>query len=171
MHPCAQCARVQQTCCQRAEILLTREDVRRIGTYTGRADFYEFRPPTDPAYLEHDEEDPNWLAYTFEPDGTRRILRKTPDGCTFLGAEGCTLPEFVRPLVCRLYPFKFTERGITGEAPDYCPTRLFLRPGAEHTMITVLGMSLADGQKWHEMLYRELRTQRAGADSPARGEA
>ena len=38
LHPCARCAAVQRTCCQRAEILLTEGDVARVGAFVGRTD-------------------------------------------------------------------------------------------------------------------------------------
>ena len=164
MHPCAQCASLQKTCCQRAEILVTDGDIHRIAAHTtaAAADFVEFRAPADPAYLEPDD-DTNWLRYTVEPDGTRRVLRRREGGdCTFLGEAGCVLPLEVRPLVCRLYPYSYTERGIDGYDDDYCPTALLAPPGSGLTMLTVLGMRIDDGRRWHTMLYAELRAQRDG---------
>lgn len=165
VHPCARCASMQRTCCQRAEILLTDGDMARIEAHTGRRDFWERCAPADPAYIEDQDDDPNWVRYTVEPDGTRRVLRRGPDGCGFLGAQGCTLPMEVRPLVCRLYPFSYTESGITGEDADYCPTAALIPPGSGLTMLTVLGMSRDDGARWHAMLYSELRA-RAGSERP-----
>lgn len=162
IHPCARCAGVQRTCCQRAEIVLTTGDLDRIGRHTGSDDFYSIRPPENPDYLEPDEDDPNWAHYTIDGQGRRRMLKKKPAGdCTFLGPAGCILPMEVRPLVCRLYPFAYTERGLEGVDQDYCPTDLLLRgatPGT--TMLTVLRMDPRDGTRWHEMLYNELRAER-----------
>lgn len=184
-HPCARCASVQKTCCQRAEIVVTTGDLARIAAHTGHADVAHRTRPTDPSYLEHDPDDPNWTAYTIAPDGTRRVLKKQ-DGvhaglsghrgqagdCAFLGPAGCALPEEVRPLVCRLYPFMYTERGLDGEADEsegvdesYCPTHLFFtaqerrptdgRPRV--TMLTVLKMDPRDAERWRRQLYDELR--------------
>jgi Fe-S-cluster containining protein len=155
--PCARCARVQQTCCQRAEIVLTRGDVARVRATTGRDDFHAFRRPSDPAYGVPDPDDPNWAAWTVRRDGTRRVLARGPGGCTFLGAHGCVLAEASRPLVCRLYPFTYTERAITGVDPDYCPTGLLAPDG--RSMADVLGMSRLDAERWREMLYSELRAE------------
>jgi Fe-S-cluster containining protein len=160
MHPCAKCATIQKTCCQTAQIVLTVGDVGRIEAYSGRGreDFSEYRAPADPAYIEHDPADPNWVRYTVRPDGTRHVLKRRGDGdCTFLGPRGCTLPTEVRPLVCRLYPFSYTEERITGSNEEYCPVSRVAPPGA--TMLTVLGMNLEDGERWRRTLYEELRAE------------
>ncbi|MEZ5979089.1 MAG: YkgJ family cysteine cluster protein [Planctomycetota bacterium] len=157
-HPCARCARVQRTCCQRAEILVTDGDVGRIAHHTGRRDFAEFRAPLDPAYVAFDEDDPNWSRLTVRADGTRHMLVRRVDGdCTFLGAAGCTLPTEVRPLVCRLYPFVYTELGITGIEGEYCPTSLLAPDGRD--MAAVLGIPVEDARRWHGALYAELREE------------
>ena len=172
MHPCARCASLQRTCCQRAQILVTDGDIARIHAHTGAEDFWEPRLPASPDYAQHDPDDPNWLAYTIEPDGTRRVLKRSDEhGCTFLGEHGCRLPESVRPLVCRLYPFAYTERGIEGEDSDYCPTGVLAPPGSGLTMLRVLNMSEADGRRWHRELYDELRerAQRLGRVPTADG--
>lgn len=159
MHPCARCARMQKTCCQHAEIVLTDGDIARITAHTGRPDFWSRQKPTNPAYLLPDPADPNWLPYTTDASGHRRMLNRHPDGdCGFLGPAGCTLPVDVRPLVCRLYPFAYNETGMTGIDDEYCPTEVLLpkdQPGI--TMLTVLGMSPAEGESWRAMLYAELR--------------
>jgi|SRR5688572_10933727 len=157
-HPCARCALAQKTCCQRAEVVLTRGDVARIRAATGRSEFSAWRSPSDPAYGAVDGDDPNWVAWTVRRDGTRRVLQRRANGdCTFLGAQGCELAAAVRPLVCRLYPFTYTERAITGVDGDYCPTRL-LAPRGE-SMAEVLGMSPLDAERWRAMLYDELRAE------------
>jgi len=152
---------VQKTCCQRAEILVTQGDLARIEAHTGRDDFWTRRAPSNPEYAEPDESDPNWSRWTFAPDGTRRLLKRKPTGdCTFLGEQGCVLPLEVRPLVCRLYPFAYTESGLDGIDDDYCPTAMLLPqndPGA--TMLTVLDMREADGERWRRALYAELKSE------------
>lgn len=159
LHPCARCARMQRTCCQRAEIVLTSGDIRRVGDHTSRTDFWSVRAPEDPAYLGHDPDDPNWLAYTTDENSRRRMLNRSPEGdCTFLGPEGCVLPTDVRPIVCRLYPFAYNERGLVGIDDAYCPTAALLpreQPGV--TMLTVLGMNPEQGERWRADLYAELR--------------
>jgi len=164
MHPCATCASIQKTCCQRAEIVLTAGDIQRIETYTarGRAAFVERRAPADPAYLEPDPDDPNWVRYTVAADGTRRVLRRRAGGdCTFLGEQGCVLPTEVRPLVCRLYPFMYNEERLDGVDQSYCPVSRLAPPGV--TMLTVLGMDPADGERWRRDLYAELRAEASPA--------
>jgi len=155
IHPCARCAAMQRTCCQRAEVVVTAGDVARISRYVGSADFYSRRAPEDPTYTEHDPDDPNWLRYTTFPDGTRNMLTRRPHGCTFLGPSGCVLPEDVRPLICRLYPFEYTEQGIIGEDAGYCPVETLAGPGG--SMLTVLNMERAQAERWRADLYTELR--------------
>lgn len=155
MHPCARCAGMQKTCCQQAEVVITAGDAQRIARHLGRTDFWERRRPTDPDYYEPDPDDPNWVRWTIAADGTRAVLRRGPQGCGFLGERGCVLPEETRPLICRLYPFGFTERGLEGDEDHYCP-KAVLAPGGER-MIDVLGMKLEDARRWHAQLYQELR--------------
>ncbi len=156
LHPCARCAQMQRTCCQRAEILLTAGDVARIRAHTDRTDFHEHRVPADPAYVEHDPADPDWSALTVDHDGRRRVLVRRMDGaCTFLGEHGCVLPGESRPLVCRLYPFTYTAAGLVSEDPEYCPSVLLRESGG--TMLSALGMARAEGERWRAQLYDELR--------------
>jgi Fe-S-cluster containining protein len=198
LHPCARCAVTRKTCCQRAEIVVTTGDVARIAAHTNLSGFTQRTRPTDPAYLEPDPDDPNWGRYTIAADGTRRVLvrqdgvnpgasghRGGAGDCTFLGPAGCVLPEDVRPLVCRLYPFMYTERGL--DRPDsesggldesWCPTHLFfdagrralpasnLPPGTPRTtMLTVLRMDPQQAEAWRAMLYAELRADHESGGS------
>lgn len=168
-HPCATCAGLQKTCCQRAEIVITEGDRARIARFTGRTGFATRLAPERAAYAEADPDDPNWQRWTIAEDGTRAVLRRRPAGdCSFLGAAGCTLPEDVRPLVCRLYPWSYTERGLQGLDDEYCPKQALLprdQPGA--TMLTVLGMDPVVGERWRRMLYEELRTREESHESRA----
>jgi hypothetical protein len=88
-----------KTCCQTAEVYVTRGDVRRIEEHSGRTDFHEFRQPENPIYQPDDQfDDPVWQENVFQPDGSRRVLKREAGGdCTFLGSAGCTLPLEVRP--------------------------------------------------------------------------
>jgi Fe-S-cluster containining protein len=150
---CARHALVERTCCQTSEVFVTEGDKERIAGHTGRADFWEIRAPADPSYLDQGD-DPLWARAAFRPDGTRPILRRKPDGdCTFLGKEGCTLPVEVRPLVCRMYPFEYSERGVEGVG-GRCPEYV-VPPGS--TLLDTLGMRREDAVRWHRILYRELR--------------
>jgi Fe-S-cluster containining protein len=161
-HPCARCARLQRTCCQRAEVLVTDGDLERIGRHIGRLDFWERRPPGCHSYIDHDADDPNWVRLTIGPDGARRVLRRRSHGdCTFLGPQGCTLPGAVRPLVCRLYPWTYTERGLTGEDAEYCPVERLAPSGS--SMLKVLDMKRHDAEVWRRLLYDEL----LAAEGPA----
>jgi Fe-S-cluster containining protein len=151
---CAKCAQHELTCCQGTEIFVTDGDVRRIATYVGRADFWEYRRPRDPVYLMHQPADPHWLCFTVRPDGTRPQLKHQRSGdCTFLAATGCTLPLEVRPLICRLYPYDYTEHGIAGTVPG-CPVYLLAKG---QSLIEGIGIDTGDAKRWHAQLYSELR--------------
>lgn len=153
---CVRCARHMKTCCQTAEIYVTRGDLRRIEQHTGEDGFFEFRRPDNAEYADQDD-DPVWRDNVFRPDGTRRVLRRRPGGdCTFLGAAGCTLPLEVRPLICRLYPFDYTADGLLDELAIGCPLDL-LPPN--QGLIEALAMNRADAQRWHAQLYAELRDE------------
>jgi Fe-S-cluster containining protein len=150
---CARCAEVQGSCCQKKEILLTRGDLIRISTHIGHFDFHELRVPTDPAYLEQDD-DPNWNLWTLNARGERRVLKVRADrSCLFLTETGCVLPYETRPLVCRLFPYTYNEQGIIAIEQE-CPTEL-LAPG--ETLMSCLGMDRDKALRWHGMLYGELR--------------
>jgi Fe-S-cluster containining protein len=150
---CAKHALHERTCCQTAEVFVTEGDRRRIAEHAGRADFWELRAPSDPSYID-DGDDPAWMRHAFRPDGTRPVLKRRSNGdCVFLGAQGCSLPAGVRPLVCRIYPYEYDERGIRAVG-DRCP-KWVVPPGG--SIVEVLGMRRDDAERWHAMLYRELR--------------
>lgn len=160
---CVRCARRRKTCCQVSEIYVTHGDARRVSEYTGRSDFYEYRAPDNPSYAEQDD-DPEWQRNVFRADGSRRVLKRRPDGdCTFLGTQGCTLPLAVRPLICRLYPYDYTAEGILPELSPGCPVEL-LRPG--QSLIDALDMRLADALHWHRQLYDEIREEQHAETLP-----
>jgi len=162
---CVRCARHTITCCQRSEIYTTPGDVARIAAHTGRTDFHEFRAPANLDYADQDD-DPVWRDRVFRADGSRRVLKRRPNGdCTFLGAAGCTLPLETRPLVCRLYPFDYSAQGIVDELAEGCPLEL-LPPG--QPLLVALDMRRSDGDRWHRQLYAEiLQEPEVPADEPA----
>lgn len=154
MRLCVKCAQHEQTCCQGSEILVTDGDIQRIGKHVGRSDFWEFKAPSDPEDSEHAPNDPNWRLYTMRADGTKPILKHKESGdCTFLTPMGCCLPVDVRPLVCRLYPYDYTERRITGIVGG-CPVYL-LEKG--QTIVEGVGVKLKDAKRWRRQLYGELK--------------
>jgi Fe-S-cluster containining protein len=158
---CVRCARVMKTCCEVCEIYVSPGDFSRIANYTGQRDFCEFRVPMSPDYLP-DGDDPAWRECVFRLDGSRRVLKRSAAGaCTFLGPKGCQLPLDVRPLVCRLYPYQYTEHGILEELARGCPVRL-LRPG--QSLILALGMNLDDALVWHRQLYDEIQHEKDPAE-------
>lgn len=154
MNLCVMCAQHERTCCQGVEILLTDGDRERITRHVGRSDFWEYHKPADPALVAENPKDPNWLLYTVRADGTRLQLKQQPSGdCTFLTPTGCSLPTEMRPFVCRLYPYDYTEQRITGTVTG-CP--LYLLENGQ-TLVRELGMRLENAKRWREQLYSELR--------------
>ncbi|MGC1276170.1 MAG: YkgJ family cysteine cluster protein [Planctomycetaceae bacterium] len=152
---CARCSRRQQTCCQQTDIVLTAGDVARVAAHVGHSDFIESRPAGSAEYADQDD-DPTWRDATFRADGTRRVVKHRENGdCTFLGSTGCTLPGDVRPLICRLFPFEYTEAGLHAEPAAGCPRHL-LPPGID--LFDTLGMKRSDAERWHQQLYDELRS-------------
>jgi len=153
---CAQCARHQRTCCQDTDVFVTVGDLERIERHTGRSDCHEYRAATNPEYLDQDD-DPVWVQHVFRPDGTRRVLRQRPDGdCMFLGGQGCVLPQNVRPLICRLYPFGFDADGLDDSPSTACPVHL-LPPGRD--VLAEMDMDMAAARRWHRQLYEELKLE------------
>lgn len=158
---CVRCARHMRTCCQTSEIYVTPGDVQRIEAFAGETDFYEFRTPDDPVYLEQSD-DPTWERCVFREDGTRRVLKRRQDGdCRFLGTAGCTLPLEIRPLICRIYPFDYNAEGIKPALARGCPLEL-LSPG--QTLLTELDMRPSDAERWHAQLYEEIRQEPHAAE-------
>jgi len=152
---CARCAASQGSCCMDKDILLTRGDLLRISQHVGSFDFYEWRAPRNPAYLDQ-ADDPHWNAWTVNGQGERRVLRVWPDrSCGFLEEAGCRLPYEVRPLVCRLFPFSYVESGLL-ELVDECPVDL-LAPG--ESLLECLDMDINKARRWHAQLYRELEEE------------
>ncbi|MBU0987691.1 MAG: YkgJ family cysteine cluster protein [Proteobacteria bacterium] len=150
---CARCAKKGKTCCQGHDIYITIGDTRRITDFTGSADFYEYRRPADPAYLDQ-EDDPVWCRYVFAPDGSRRVLKRNLiEDCLFLRKNGCILPLEIRPLVCRLHPYSYTADGISEVLTCECPLN-FLGPG--QTLDQALNLSAQVAERWQHMLYREI---------------
>jgi len=150
---CARCALTGKTCCQHTEIYVTMNDVRRIAVFTTRIDFFEYRSPSDPAYF-GGECDPQWLRHVFRLDGTRRVLKQQSYGdCIFLTGSGCQLSLDVRPLVCRLYPLIYTDRGIETEPDEQCPVKTLCQG---ESVLEVFGITPDQARRWHMDLYREM---------------
>ncbi len=153
-----------KTCCQTAEIFVTLGDVARIESYSGREEFHEYRLPENPIYRP-DGSDPPWDEGAFETDGTRRVLKRQPNGdCTFLGPGGCTLPLEVRPLICRIYPFDYDANGLFTDLARGCPLEL-VRPGMG--LIEELEMNAEDAERWRQQLYAELGARESSPEDSA----
>ena len=154
---CARCARIARTCCQDNEIYVTPVDVKRIAVHTGLTGFWQYHAPDNVAYLDQDD-DPLWAECTLRADGTRRVLRLVPGGnCMFLSPTGCMLPLEVRPLVCRLHPYQYTEAGIDSEPASGCPRSLM---ASTPNLFAAIGMNLGDARRWHQQLYAEIRLEK-----------
>lgn len=153
-HPCATCAGNGASCCEGNQIGLTLGDVRRIAAFLGHDAFF-FLEAAEPEYLAVSD-DPHWLSLTVDPDGRRRVLKRAADHrCSMLTDRGCKLSTIVRPLICCLHPYHYTESGITGIVAS-CPIS-----GEAHwpVVLTDLGMGASQAQEWHRLLYAELRME------------
>lgn len=134
MSICAQCAKIQRTCCEQTnvEVALTEKDLVRIALQTGRSDFYQrqaVRSDQLDVYenpARHSDNVAVYIMGLFDQDGCRPILKKQPDGsCVFVSATGCTLPVASRPLLCRIYPYDWNDARELWVNADYCPKALF----------------------------------------------
>ncbi|MDH4319207.1 MAG: YkgJ family cysteine cluster protein [Desulfobulbaceae bacterium] len=153
---CGICARLGNTCCQETEIYLTMGDVKRIASQVSRLDFFEYRKPLDPSYLDQDD-DPVWAVQTIHRDGTRRVLKKKNEkDCLFLTEIGCQLSMEVRPLVCRLHPLTYTMDGLAEVLDQRC---LSVLPEPAGALITAMGMNPERAMVWHRQLYQEIFDQ------------
>jgi uncharacterized protein len=151
---CSRCSRIRKTCCQISEVFVTQGDIDRIKEYTGIEEkLDEFKYPSDPAYLDQ-EDDPVWAAHVFQPDKTRRVLIRKEDGdCRFLHDDGCELPMEIRPIICRLYPHNYNAEGFTG-VTNRCPSEL-LDPGVD--ILDALDLRDMSGPiRWRNTLYQEI---------------
>ncbi len=153
---CAICYSDGKECCRFREVVVTDGDIERIQNHSSKTDFYENRVPKEARHLEVDDEDPNWVLYTVNEDKTRRILKNRPDGnCILLGEDGCTLPLDVRPLICRLHPYYFSENEMLCIDED-CPIAFFEKPA---NILERMGMGYEKAEEWRKQLYKELREQ------------
>ena len=66
------------------------------------------------------------------------------------------MPLETRPIVCRMYPFDYTEAGIADELAPGCPLKL-LRP--DQGLIEALDMNIDDARRWHKQLYEEIQLE------------
>jgi Fe-S-cluster containining protein len=154
---CRRCALVQKTCCQDSEVYVTLGDIERIRACTGEDAFCDFKPPQNSRYTDQDD-DPVWRDMVMGRGNARRILRKRDNGdCHFLSPTGCRLSLDARPLVCRLYPYSYSEKGIEGVDAYRCPAE-FLSSGRE--ILSALGMDdFNEVLRWHATLYAEIRCE------------
>lgn len=161
---CFKCSLNGTSCCKGTQICLTSGDIVRISRFLGIRHFFTIEMP-DIVYLDPGD-DPTWIALTIRPDGQRRVLKRTMDkSCTMLGENGCQLPLLVRPLVCRLHPYEFTEKGISGVDPT-CPIS---QERDWPSVMEQLGMAVSATNQWHSMLYCELRSDKASASEKNTG--
>lgn len=158
---CRQCAQVGKTCCQFSEVYVTLGDIERIRACAGQDSFCDFKPPQNPIYTDQDD-DPVWRDMVMGQGNIRRVLKKKENGdCHFLSPVGCLLPLDARPLVCRLYPYSYSDRGIAGVDPYRCPAVLL---GPSQDIICALGMDdFNEVLRWHAMLYAEIRREHCAA--------
>lgn len=153
---CTECSKRQLSCCQDSDPFVTLGDIKRISMYYGD-DFYE-NVDAAQIYLDcvKEQNDPLWDSVTIR-NGKRRVIKKGNDNisCYFLTKNGCMLPTELKPLVCRLYPYGFTENGLFISESAGCPTDL-----VGDNQPKAVGINEKDAVYWHEELYKELLEER-----------
>ena len=155
---CMRCARRGRTCCQRSEIYITPQDVKRIHDVVGGEDFFEYCKPGSSEYIDQSD-DPPWQTWVVGEHCRRRVLRHDNRGnCVFLTDGGCSLALEVRPLICRLHPHLYNYQGLYPEISTDCPREL-LQP-EERLDQMILGFDRESAIRWHHMLYDEIRQER-----------
>jgi uncharacterized protein len=152
---CVDCARAARSCCVSMQVYVTIGDVRRITDFLGQDGFVTFERLA-PEY-EDATGDPAWSSLILNADGYRRVLlRASNNACCFLRREGCGLPMGVRPLLCRLHPYDFTQEGLAGISAE-CPLSS-LRDW--QAVLEQMGLSPAIARNWHQALYAEIMEER-----------
>ena len=148
---CAGCAQAGTSCCVNRHIYVTAEDIHRIRQATGEKDFTVLEAVSGP-YAEQGD-DPAWSQYVLA-NRERRVLKRREDGsCHFLGQEGCVMDLATRPILCRLYPYEYAEKGIQG-LDGQCPVS---RSGDPDGDLKEMGMAPGCLEAWHRQLYQEIR--------------
>lgn len=162
MHTCAQCARIQKTCCEREAtwVALTERDITRISRFSGREDFFAWEPVEEElkdVYANpfcYEEDDHIYVKYLFNDQGCRPVLKKNSDhSCCLATPTGCSLPHDLRPLLCRIYPYDWNDRLEIWVDGGYCPERLFRN---EEDMIKKIGLSREDALELIKQFYAEI---------------
>ena len=152
--PCVGCAQAGTSCCRNYQIILTRGDIQRAAEFLGRRDFFTLEPPVlediEPDY------DPCWMPMIVSSKGLVRVLKRTAEkDCFLLTETGCPLPCECRPLICRLYPYNYTEAGIIG-IDRACP---IAKEEERVSLLDGLDMPEDKAKKWVPMLYAEIREE------------
>jgi len=154
MNFCGICYTEGKECCRHRDVIVTNGDLDRIMKFTNRSDFVENRISRYPHSAQYNFEDPTWHRYTLNEDNTRRVLKNSKDdNCVFLSNEGCTLPMNVRPLLCRLHPYMYSEHQILF-IDDDCPITNFDDP---YKALEKMGMGYDAAEQWRRQLYQELK--------------
>ncbi|MBU4129792.1 MAG: YkgJ family cysteine cluster protein [Proteobacteria bacterium] len=151
---CMSCAQAGTSCCKNYQVNLTTGDMHRISEFLGHQDFSTIEPPVlediEPKY------DPDWLPLIVRPDGMVRVLKKDRERyCTMLTPTGCQLPYDRRPLICRLYPYTYTEKGIVG-VDSACPIS---KESDCQSVLDRLDMPLEKAKKCLALIYAEFKSE------------
>lgn len=153
--PCVECAKAGNACCIGRQIVITDKDIDRVAAHVGHRGFYVFEEP-EPWYLEPFY-DPDWLPLVLQPDGQLKILKRKDDkSCGFLGEKGCVLPFDVRPRLCQLHPYTFTEQGIIGLDMECLISHL----DNVNEYLAGHDMPIEKAKEWQKELYEELNREK-----------
>ena len=148
------CAQAGTSCCKNYQIILTTGDIQRISDFLGHQNFYTLEPPVFEDIVP--DYDPLWMPMVLKSEGLVCVLKRTPEkNCALLMETGCSLPYDRRPLICRLYPYRYTEEGILG-IDEACPISGEKEWGF---VLDKLDMPAGKAKQWISLLYAEVRNE------------
>ena len=162
MSTCAECAKIQKTCCEEeiTFVGLTCGDIERISEFTGQEDFYELQAVDEELKdiyvnpLNYSENDRIYVTYFFDSEGRRNVLKKNKNGeCCFITDNGCLLPSNIRPLICRIYPYEWNDQHEIWVEAGYCPKELFKD---NEDLIRKVGLSAEEAKRLVSQFYAEI---------------
>lgn len=127
---CAQCSRVYPTCCQlgpgneRPCFPLSPRETDNLQKHL-QSDEFLVRETTSQELVQGMihllPEHKSKIKSIFAPGTCHLRLKTLSNGkCVLLSEHGCVLPESLRPVYCKLYPFWFYGRRLTYLADDNC---------------------------------------------------
>ncbi|MFA5049405.1 MAG: YkgJ family cysteine cluster protein [Candidatus Micrarchaeia archaeon] len=136
------CSKCQANCCKSYLIALTSFDLRRIYKKTNSLDFF--------TTINADNFD-TCLAQSFilfEKDAPKEyflvLSRKKNGSCIFLGKDNLCAIYNERPIVCRIYPFRYRNEKILYKDKIKCPAEWEITPKIKEEFLKAHKMQLEE---------------------------